>query len=51
MAMGMTAHAVGTSRAIEEGEEQGAFSALAMSLMGTATAVLLPLAVTLWALL
>lgn len=48
MAMGMTAHAVGTSRAIEEGEEQGAFSALAMSLMGVATALLLPLAVTLW---
>ena len=51
MAMGMTAHAVGTSRAIEEGEEQGAFSALAMSLLGTATALLLPLGVTLWVML
>ena len=48
MAMGLTAHAVGTSRALEEGEEAGAFSALAMSLMGTATAFLLPLAVSLW---
>lgn len=51
MAMGMTAHAVGTSRAIEEGEEQGAFSALAMSLLGAATALLLPLGVTLWLML
>lgn len=47
MAMGMTAHAVGTSRALQEGEECGAFSALAMSLMGVATAVLLPLLVAL----
>lgn len=51
MAMGLSAHAVGTSRALEEGEEAGAFAALAMSLMGIATAVLLPLAVTLWLLL
>ncbi|BDX17814.1 LrgB family protein [Halopseudomonas aestusnigri] len=48
MAMGLTAHAVGTSRALEEGEEAGAFAALAMSLMGTATALLLPLAVSIW---
>lgn len=48
LAMGMTAHAVGTARALEEGEETGAFSALAMSLMGMATAVLLPLAVAVW---
>lgn len=48
LAMGMTAHAVGTARALEEGEETGAFSALAMSLMGMATAVLLPLAVAAW---
>ena len=47
MAMGMTAHAVGTSRALQESEECGAFSALAMSLMGLATAVLLPLLVAL----
>ena len=48
MAMGMTAHAVGTARALEEGEEAGAFAALSMSLMGMATALLLPLAVSLW---
>ncbi|TBV08984.1 LrgB family protein [Phytopseudomonas dryadis] len=45
MALGMTAHAVGTSRAMQESEECGAFAALAMSLMGVFTAVLLPLAV------
>lgn len=45
LAMGMTAHAVGTSRALQEGEECGAFAALAMSLMGVGTAVALPLAV------
>ncbi|MBB3102501.1 LrgB family protein [Azomonas macrocytogenes] len=47
MALGLTAHAVGTAQALQEGEECGAFSALAMSLMGVATAVLLPLVVTL----
>lgn len=46
--MGLAAHAVGTARALEEGDEAGAFAALAMSLMGMATALLLPLAVTLW---
>lgn len=48
LAMGMTAHAVGTSRALQEGEECGAFAALAMSLMGVGTAVALPLAVALF---
>ena len=48
MALGLTAHAVGTARALQEGEECGAFSALAMSLMGVFTAVLLPLAILLW---
>jgi len=47
MALGLTAHAVGTARAMQESEECGAFAALAMSLMGMATAVLLPLAVAL----
>jgi putative effector of murein hydrolase len=32
---------------LHEGEEAGAFAALAMSLMGVGTAVFLPLAVTL----
>ena len=45
MALGLTAHAVGTARALQEGEECGAFAALAMSLMGVVTAVLLPLAI------
>lgn len=48
MALGLTAHAVGTVRALQEGEECGAFSALAMSLMGVMTAVLLPLAILFW---
>ena len=48
MALGLTAHAVGTARALQEGEECGAFAALAMSLMGVFTAVLLPLAILLW---
>ncbi|MBU3055468.1 LrgB family protein [Pseudomonas indica] len=47
MALGLTAHAVGTSRALQEGEECGAFAALAMSLMGMTTAVVLPLVVAL----
>jgi predicted murein hydrolase (TIGR00659 family) len=47
MALGITAHAVGTARALQEGEESGAFAALAMSLMGMLTAILLPLAVAL----
>jgi predicted murein hydrolase (TIGR00659 family) len=47
MALGITAHAVGTSRALQESEESGAFAALAMSLMGMLTAILLPLVVAL----
>lgn len=47
MALGLTAHAVGTAQALQESDECGAFAALAMSLMGVMTAVLLPLAVTL----
>ena len=47
MALGISAHAVGTAVALEEGEESGAFAALGMSLMGVATAVFLPLAVSL----
>lgn len=47
MALGITAHAVGTARALQESEESGAFAALAMSLMGMLTAVLLPLVIAL----
>ncbi|MCL7461144.1 LrgB family protein [Pseudomonas sp. NW5] len=44
MALGLTAHAVGTAHALQESEEAGAFAALGMSLMGVATATLLPVA-------
>ncbi len=47
MALGIIAHAVGTARALQEGEEAGAFAALAMSMMGVLTAVLMPLVVAL----
>ena len=47
MALGITAHAVGTARALQESDECGAFAALAMSLMGVITAVLLPLVIAL----
>lgn len=45
---GMNAHAIGTARALEESSESGAFAALAMSLLGVFTAVLLPLAANLF---
>jgi len=45
MALGLTAHAVGTARALQESDEAGAFAALGMSLMGVASAGVLPLAV------
>lgn len=47
MALGIIAHGIGTARALQEGEETGAFAALAMSMMGVLTAVLMPLAVAL----
>lgn len=49
MALGVVAHAVGTACALQKSEECGAFAALAMSLMGMLTAVLLPLLWLLWA--
>ena len=47
LAMGAAAHGVGTARAAEEGERQGAASALAMGLMGVVTAIAAPLVVSL----
>lgn len=44
LSYGINAHAIGTVRALEEGDECGAFAALGMSLMGILIAVLLPLA-------
>lgn len=46
LSYGINAHAIGTARALEEGEESGAFAALAMSLLGVLTAVVLPLVMT-----
>lgn len=43
LAMGCSAHAIGTAKAIEEGNEQGAFSSLALVLCGVLTAVLAPM--------
>ena len=45
--MGISAHAIGTARAIEEDRETGAFSALAMGMTGFITAFVLPLIVML----
>ena len=42
-AVGITAHAIGTARAIQVNETAGGFAALAMGLNGIATALLLPL--------
>lgn len=41
-ALGVCAHAVGTSKALELGSEQGAFAALSMSFMGVLCAFTLP---------
>jgi predicted murein hydrolase (TIGR00659 family) len=42
-AVGLTAHAMGTARALQVNETAGAFAALAMGLNGIATALLVPL--------
>ena len=44
-AIGLTAHAIGTARELQVHPTAGAFAALAMSLNGVATAVLVPLCV------
>lgn len=44
LAMGASAHGIGTARSIEEGATEGALSGLAMALMGVITAILTPLA-------
>lgn len=43
--VGITAHAIGTARALQVHETAGAFAALAMGLNGIATALLMPLVV------
>ncbi len=44
LSYGINAHAIGTARALEEGDECGAFAALGMSLLGILIALLLPFA-------
>ena len=41
--LGLTAHAIGTARAMQTSETAGAFAALAMALNGVATALIMPL--------
>jgi len=48
LGLGVASHGIGTSRALQMGEIQGAFSSLAMGLTGLLTAVLLPIFVRLW---
>lgn len=48
LAMGAAAHGIGTARAMEEGETEGAFAGLALSLCGVFTAVFTPLFVKLF---
>ncbi|MEO1819928.1 LrgB family protein [Pseudomonas sp.] len=43
LSYGINAHAIGTAHALQEGEECGAFAALAMSLLGVFVALLLPI--------
>jgi predicted murein hydrolase (TIGR00659 family) len=45
--LGLCAHAIGTARAFQRNETAGAFAALAMSLNGIVTAVLVPLVLAL----
>lgn len=46
-AVGLTAHAIGTARALQVSETAGAFSAMAMGMNGVATAILVPLFIAL----
>ncbi|WP_366923567.1 LrgB family protein [Metallumcola ferriviriculae] len=48
LALGTAAHGIGTGRALQEGEIQGAYSGLAMGLAGLITAFAAPLAVKLF---
>ena len=47
-ALGVTAHGIGTARALQISEEAGAFAALAMGLNGAVTALLLPALLSGW---
>lgn len=41
--LGVVAHGIGTSRALQTSQEMGAFAGLAMGLAGVFTAVLIPI--------
>lgn len=43
VALGVCAHAIGTARALEEGQQQAAYAAMAMTLTGVLHAIVLPL--------
>ena len=43
LSLGLSAHVIGTAQALQENQEAGGFAALAMSLAGAATAILLPM--------
>lgn len=45
LAMGVASHGIGTARAFQEGETQGAFSGLAMGLTGLTISLVIPLLV------
>ncbi|MCE1178194.1 MAG: LrgB family protein [Micrococcales bacterium] len=47
LALGVSGHGVGTSRALQAGPVQGAFAALAMAMTGVATSLFLPLVIAL----
>lgn len=47
VALGVCAHAVGTAQALDLGQQQSAYAAMAMTLTGTLHAIILPLLLTL----
>lgn len=48
LAMGAAAHGIGTSRALQMGQIEGAVAGMAMGLMGVMTAIAMPLLEQLW---
>jgi len=51
LALGTTAHGIGTGRALQEGELHGAYSGIAMGLAGLITAFAAPFAVKLFSII
>ncbi len=45
IAMGSASHALGTTRALQESELQGAMSSISIALVGTTTAIIAPILV------